>query len=90
MESVTGEKAMEYTTRIDFEANAAYLKFSDNKVVKSVEEKVGNMPVVIDYDAQGNIAGLEILNLSEYFKLFGGLLSSFFALKLKEEAAIGH
>ena len=78
------EKSLECTARFDFEANAAYLKYSDNKIVKSKEEKMGNIHVVVDYDAQGNIVGYEILNLREFFKFIGGLFSTFFAMRLRE------
>lgn len=43
-------------------ADAAYLEISDGDVESSQELKPG---VIIDYDAQGDIVGIEILNISK-------------------------
>lgn len=47
--------------RYDPEADAAYLKLEEAKVVESDETAQG---VVVDYDADGRIVGIEVLNAS--------------------------
>jgi uncharacterized protein YuzE len=39
-----------------------YIRFSDEKIVESDSDKPG---VVIDYDAQGRIVAIEMLNASQ-------------------------
>jgi uncharacterized protein YuzE len=46
----------------DREANALYIRFSDDKIEETSEVRPG---VMLDYDAKGRIVGLEILNASE-------------------------
>lgn len=48
--------------KFDKEADAIYLKFSDAEVAESDEEKPG---IVIDYDKNGNIVGIELLEASK-------------------------
>ena len=43
----------------DPEADAAYLRFSDQTVAESDEVSPG---VVIDYDGEGRMVGMEVLN----------------------------
>ena len=43
-------------------ADAAYLEIADSEVDSSQEIKPG---VIIDYDAQGNVVGVEVLHVSE-------------------------
>jgi len=46
----------------DREANALYIRFSDDKIEQTAEVRPG---VMLDYDAKGRIVALEILNASE-------------------------
>jgi uncharacterized protein YuzE len=46
-------------------ADALYLEISDNDVEKSEEIKPG---VILDYDATGNIVGVEVLSVSKRSK----------------------
>jgi uncharacterized protein YuzE len=48
--------------KFDKEADAIYLKLSDAEVAESDEEKPG---IVIDYDKDGNIVGIELLDASQ-------------------------
>jgi uncharacterized protein YuzE len=48
--------------KFDKEADAVYLRFSDADVAESDEDKPG---VVIDYDKDGNIVGIEVLDASK-------------------------
>ncbi|MEX0660716.1 MAG: DUF2283 domain-containing protein [Balneolaceae bacterium] len=48
--------------RFDKEADAIYLRFSDAKVFLSDEEKPG---IIIDYDQQGGVVGIELLDASK-------------------------
>lgn len=47
---------------IDHEADALYLRLSDAQIVDS--ETVGS-GVVLDYDAEENVVGIEMLHLSK-------------------------
>jgi uncharacterized protein YuzE len=48
--------------KVDKESDALYLRLDEAAVVESEEVKPG---VVLDYDAAGNMVGVEILNLSK-------------------------
>jgi uncharacterized protein YuzE len=48
--------------KYDKENDILYIKFSDAQVSESDEERKG---IILDYDAMGNIAGLEIINASK-------------------------
>lgn len=47
----------------DAQTNAAYLRFSGEAVVESEEVAPG---VVLDYDAEGRIIGMEVLSAREH------------------------
>tara|TARA_R110002096_G_scaffold409354_1_gene608704 strand:- start:117 stop:311 length:195 start_codon:yes stop_codon:yes gene_type:complete len=47
--------------KYDKEADALYLLFSEASVVESDEDKPG---VIIDYDKDGNVVGIELLQAS--------------------------
>ncbi|MEX0609590.1 MAG: DUF2283 domain-containing protein [Balneolaceae bacterium] len=47
--------------KFDKEADAIYLKFSDAEIMESDQDKPG---VIIDYDANGNVVGIELLDAS--------------------------
>lgn len=44
------------------EADAMYLRFSDAEVAESDEDKPG---IIIDYDKDGKIVGIELLDASQ-------------------------
>jgi uncharacterized protein YuzE len=48
--------------KLDREANALYIRFSDEKIEETAEVRPG---VMLDYDVKGRIIALEILNASE-------------------------
>ena len=48
--------------KYDKEIDVIYIRLSDNKVAESDEDKQG---IILDYDAVGNIVGIEILNASK-------------------------
>ena len=48
--------------KVDKESDALYLRLDESAVVESEEVQPG---VVLDYDAAGNMVGVEILNLSK-------------------------
>lgn len=52
------------TPRISYdrEADAAYVRFSDGKIVESEEVRPG---VVLDFDADGKIVAMEVLGAAE-------------------------
>jgi uncharacterized protein YuzE len=47
---------------IDSEADALYLRLSDAPIVESETVRAG---VVLDFDAEENVVGVELLNLSK-------------------------
>jgi uncharacterized protein YuzE len=47
--------------RYDKETDIIYIRFSDAKIIESDEAKPG---IILDYDKNGNIAGIEVLNAS--------------------------
>jgi uncharacterized protein YuzE len=62
---------------VDKQADALYIKFSDGKFSRN---RVVNSDMIIDYDTEDNILGIEILNASK--RLAIGDMSSF-EIKLK-------
>jgi uncharacterized protein YuzE len=50
-------------TRYDPEVDALYVRFAEAKIVESEEVRPG---VVLDFDAEGRIVGMEILDASEH------------------------
>ncbi|OLS14738.1 MAG: hypothetical protein RBG13Loki_1608 [Promethearchaeota archaeon CR_4] len=52
--------------KVDLESNALYLRLSESAIKESEEVHSG---LIIDYDAEGHIVGLEILNIKEQFKI---------------------
>jgi uncharacterized protein YuzE len=48
--------------KVDKESDALYLRLDESAVVESEEVQPG---IVLDYDAAGNMVGVEILNLSK-------------------------
>jgi uncharacterized protein YuzE len=69
--SVTYEQALcgrydrnrEMKTLYDAESDALYLRFSDARAVESEEVSEG---VVLDYDAEGRIVSIELLDASKH------------------------
>lgn len=48
--------------KYDREVDVVYIKFSEEKVAESDESKSG---VILDYDNDGNIVGIEVLEASK-------------------------
>ncbi|SHE30703.1 Uncharacterized protein YuzE [Fodinibius roseus] len=57
--------------RFDKETDIVYLRFTDAEIVESDEDKPG---VIIDYDKDGNVVGIEMLNASKKMKKPGSLV----------------
>lgn len=51
--------------KYDKEVDILYIQFSDNKINESDEEKAG---IILDYDKEGSIVGIEVLNASKKMK----------------------
>ena len=49
--------------RIDRENDTLYLRLDESEIVESEEVKPG---IIFDFDANGRIVGIEILNLSRF------------------------
>jgi len=52
--------------RVDMESDALYVRFSEDPIEESEEVADG---VILDYDAQGRIVGLEIVGLKKRLKV---------------------
>lgn len=48
--------------KYDKEVDIVYIQFSEKKVSESDEDKPG---IILDYDADGNIVGIEVLEASK-------------------------
>ena len=48
--------------KIDREGDALYFRLDDSEIVESEEVRPG---VILDFDAQGQMVGIEILHISE-------------------------
>ncbi|MFQ6073406.1 MAG: DUF2283 domain-containing protein [Methanosarcinales archaeon] len=75
-------KLFQFEVSVDLEANAVYYKFSNEKIARSEEKKSNNLSLIFDYDSEGKIVGIEVLNLKEFLKVFA-LYSSLFPLKME-------
>ena len=51
--------------KYDKEVDVLYISFSKKKIKESDEDKPG---IILDYDKQGSIVGIEILNASKKMK----------------------
>jgi uncharacterized protein YuzE len=51
--------------KYDKEVDVLYIQFSDSKIKESDEEKSG---IILDYDNEGSIVGIEVLNASKKMK----------------------
>jgi uncharacterized protein YuzE len=50
------------TLKVDEKANALYLRLDDSRIIESEEVSPG---VVLDFNAENQVVGVEILNLSK-------------------------
>jgi uncharacterized protein YuzE len=48
--------------KYDKEVDVVYIQFSEKQVAESDEDKLG---IILDYDAEGNIVGIEVLEASK-------------------------
>lgn len=63
-------------THYDAEADALYLRFADTPVIESEEVRPG---LILDFDADGRIVAVEILDASEHLASgadLGGLVAA--------------
>ena len=52
--------------KIDLESDTLYFRISEDTIEESEEVSKG---LIIDYDANGKVVGIEILNVKEKFKM---------------------
>lgn len=57
--------------KFDKEVDIIYLRFSDAEIAESDEEKPG---IIIDYDKDGAVVGIEVLDASKKMKKPGSLV----------------
>lgn len=54
-------KIKKMVIRYDKELDIVYIRFSEKKIAESNEDKPG---IILDYDIEGSIVGIEVLNAS--------------------------
>jgi uncharacterized protein YuzE len=64
-EVITIKSATAPTITVDASNSAWYIRFSNAKVAKTVSEEKPGPVVAIDFDAAGNVIGIEILGVKE-------------------------
>jgi uncharacterized protein YuzE len=52
--------------KIDLESDTLYFRISEDPIEESEEINKG---LIVDYDADGRVVGIEILNVKEKFKI---------------------
>ncbi len=52
--------------KVDLESDALYFRISEDAIEESEEINKG---LIVDYDANGSVVGIEILNVKNKFKL---------------------
>lgn len=56
--------------KFDTDANAAYLRLEAGRVTKTKEGKVDSIDVLFDYRKDGQLIGVEVLNLKKALELY--------------------
>ena len=46
---------------LDATTNAVYIRFSTNKVAKTLDDSFGSVIATIDVDSKGNVVGIELI-----------------------------
>ncbi len=57
--------------RYDKELDIVYIRFSEKKIIESNEDKPG---IILDYDIEGTIVGIEVLNASSQMAQPNGIV----------------
>jgi len=57
--------------RYDKELDIVYIRFSEKKIEESNEDKPG---IILDYDIEGSIVGIEVLNASSQMVQPNGII----------------
>jgi len=52
--------------KVDMESDALYFRLSEEEIVESEETSPG---VILDYDEDGRVVGIEILNIKNQFSM---------------------
>jgi len=52
--------------KVDLESNALYFRVSENEIEES--EQISD-DIILDYDKEGKVVGIELLNLKECFDI---------------------
>ncbi|MBI2938457.1 MAG: DUF2283 domain-containing protein [Thaumarchaeota archaeon] len=66
------------TVTFDTEANAMYYKLGKGKVARTEKKRTDSLEYLLDYNNQGNLIGVEILNMKKALELTAGQMSLFF------------
>ncbi|MDG7011000.1 MAG: DUF2283 domain-containing protein [Nitrososphaerota archaeon] len=58
--------------KFDLDANAAYVKLRNGRVNATKEGKLDSLEVLLDYAKDGQLVGVELLNLKKALELYVG------------------
>lgn len=56
--------------KFDMDANAAYVRLGTGRVTRTKEGKVDSLDVLFDYRKDGQLIGVEVLNLKKALQLY--------------------
>lgn len=51
---------------LDSETKAVYIKFSKNKIVKTLDDSANGAIITIDLDAKNNVVGVELIGVKRF------------------------
>lgn len=50
----------------DAETKAVYIRFSKNKIAKTIDDSEGNAIITIDVDSKGGVVGVELVGVKKF------------------------
>lgn len=66
MNMIQVKSKMVPVVEMDSETGAVYIRFSNSKVAKTIDDSVGSSIVAIDIDARGNVVGVELIGIKKF------------------------
>ena|SRR5438067_3592471 len=66
VETITVESSAVPTVEIDTAVRAAYIRFSNEKVAKTISDNRPGVVVAIDLNAKGKVIGIELIGVSDF------------------------
>lgn len=66
MNMIQVKSKMVPVVELDPETHAVYIRFSNCKVVKTIDDSIGRSIVTIDIDSKGNVVGVELIGIKKF------------------------